>query len=833
MRKKHLFLLGFALVLLCVFGPILFGGHLFSGLYVNLYQVYFFDGQKFLTDALGQWPNWWPAFSSGYPISLTLDGFLNPIFLITLKLFPVIPAYHWLTLGFFLANVAGMYAFARTLKLSQSASLAAAISYGFSGIFIRWTDVLVFTAVYPILPLSFLAITRIHEGSRSWRWIFAALLAYGWIAGFAELLVYILLANAAYALYLMLAETHYKNIGELFIDGIKKYLLPVVASVTLVSPWLVSVYYFIVEHTIRSGGIVSADASGMPLSLSYLVRLFLPRLFVFYGGSIPFLHLDDDIDLYIGLTALFLLAILPFVWRTLDRKARIFFPILLSFAVLMSFHSPLYVLLHPLPVLSWFRWHFKWSFLTVFAAAILAGYAFDAMQTFIEHRHAKVFIKISWGLFGLVVTGLVGMTIFGNRVRVMMIGLALARYEQTSAAMDRELPRSAEYYRWLIERMSDSFVKGFSFFDFWTVFSILICASVLTLTTLSIMKRISLQRLRDGLLVTTLAGALVWTGFLVGEPLSYLTETPATAKYIHKQNAYQTVPVTEEQAETHVPYRVFTFFPDQTVAELQDRYRIDFVSHQNRARLSRELLDDNINTWFRIDGMFNHEPLTESRITLLFIRAAYGSSTSSTTSLPENIARFSSEGTARELGMENVKYVLSPHQLAEPWKLVFESHILNDRVPVYVYENPFLRPRWYLANEAEWTKDSSAESLNVALDHIQDNENLTILESRSPSDVALQSLPDANDEISLVRYGAGDLTLETQTAHARWVVFGETGAAFWQAAIDGEPVSIYRANGAYQAVLVPQGSHKVTFRYPGFWEQTRLAITRLWGAQDR
>jgi hypothetical protein len=833
MRKPLIVITGIGLVLLSVFGPILFGGRLFSGLYVNLYHVYFFDGQQFLINTLGQWPGWWPAFSSGYPISLTLDGFLNPIFLLTLKFFPVLPSYHWLTLGFFLANLAAMYAFGRTLRLSKSAALIAAMSYGFSGIVIRWTDVIVFTAVMPLIPLSFLAITRIHAGMRGWRWIYAAMLAYGWVAGFAELLVYILLANAGYALYLMIVESAYPDVRSFLIDGVKKYLAPVLASVVIVLPWLVSVLYFILEHTIRSGGLATADASSMPLTLSYFVRLFLPRLSVFYGGSIPVLRLEDDIDLFIGMAPLFLLAVLPFVWKSLDKKARIFFPGLLAFAVLMSFRSPLYLLLHPLPVLSWFRWHFKWSFLTVFAAAILAGYALDAIKTFVEHRRAKAFIIAAWSLLGVVVAGLAGMTAFGANVRTRMIDAALSRYEQSSAAIGRELPRSAEYYRWLIEQMADSFVKGFSFLDPWTTFSVCLWLAVLAVVTLAATGRLSHKKLRDGLLLTTLAGSLVWTGFLVGEPVAYLTETPATARYLHEQNRYRTVPVTAEQQETHVPYRIFTFFPDQTIADLQDRFRIELVNHQNRAWLSRELLDDNINTWFRVDGMFNHEPLTESRITLLFTRATHGDTTRTDATLPENIARFSSTGTARELGAQNVKYVLSPHELAEPWKRVFETRAVNDRVPVYVYENPFFLPRWYLADAVEWTQDPSTEGLGVALDRASKTERTTLLETRSPSDAALQTRADPDDTLSLIRYTAGAVTLTTNTAYPRWVVFSETGVSYWRAFVDGTAVPIYRANAAYQAVLVPAGTHEVSFEYPEFWKRMHQALTRLLGTRER
>ncbi len=798
LQKRPVFLIcvAFLCLALFLFAPILFEERLFSGLYVNLYHVFFFAGQKYLIFTLHQWPNWWPHFASGYPISLTLDGFLNPMFILALKFLPVLPAYAWLTFFLFVANGASCYACARAFSLTRAASVIAALAYGFSGIIIRWTDVIVFASIFPILPLSFLAVLKIKQGNRTWRWIWTALLTYAWIGGFAELLVYDLIAIGAFCVTLLLADKPL-TLKKFMLDGFRHFFLPVFVSVLLVSPWLVSVLYFITHDTIRAGGLAVADASSMPLTISYLIHVFLPRLSVFYGDNIPYLRLGDDIDLFLGTVPVLLLISLFFSWKKTSQRHRGFFVGLLAFALLMSFRSPMYLLLHQLPVLNWFRWHFKWSFLTVFAAAILAGYAMDALRAVIHERWAKRTIIIGWTALCLAVLGSFSIMRFAPTLQNKIVSFGMAHY---AASASQNLSRSADYYAWLIRHMADSLVQGLSLSNQWIILLFALWATALASFTIIAWQRISWTRSRQLLVLATALGCVLpWTGFLVGLPNRYLTEEPATAAFLHRANAYWDLPVSGAQAATHVPYRVFPYFPDQSVADLQDRYRINFVDHDNRSWLSREMLDDNNNTWFGIDGMFNHEPLTEARMAALFEQVMGRTATATKDSLAANIRFFSSTHTAELLGIANVKYVTSPHILGGPWKLAQTSHILEKRVPVYLYENPFFRPRWYFADRV-----SASDGLS----------DMTFLERKGA------------DELQLVAYTAGRLELSTKTAEGRWIVFSETGVPFWRAKIDGKKTPLIRANLAYQAVFVPAGTgHRVEFYYLAFWEQARASLT--------
>src|SRR3990167_5919467 len=68
-----------------MFGKVLSGSNLFPQSFIGLYHYIYFTAMQHFTNVLGMLPHWWPAYDSGYPISLTLDAFLNPLFLLALK----------------------------------------------------------------------------------------------------------------------------------------------------------------------------------------------------------------------------------------------------------------------------------------------------------------------------------------------------------------------------------------------------------------------------------------------------------------------------------------------------------------------------------------------------------------------------------------------------------------------------------------------------------------------------------------------------------------------------------------------------------------------------
>jgi hypothetical protein len=839
--KTVLFIAIAVIATLWLIAPVLFGKRLFSGLYTQLLHVYFFNAQQYLIFKLGVWPTWWPNFFSGYPINLTLDGFLNPLFILALKYLPALTAHNWLIYLFWIVNIISCYAFARALKLSWLASAITAITYGFSGIYIRWTDTIVFTVVYAILPLSCLACLRISEGSRRWWWAWIAILSFGWIGGFAELMVYQLLAVGGFCLWLLFTNPRFnpnswkshpfKTVVDFISQGFGRYFLPVLLSLLVVSPWLVSVLYYISVWSNRAGGIGLENSSAMPLTLSYVIHMFLPRLSVVYGGNIPYLTLGDDIDLVLGTMPVLLLLTLPLTWRSNQPRHRMYFFILLIFSILMAFRSPIYGLIHSLPILRWFRWHFKWTFLTTFAAAVLTGFAVDSLDTFWRHRHAKLYLRAIWIALGLFGVSLIGMTLFSEPIKQAIESYATAHYRDAASQMPLAAARSTEYYGRIITAMSASFVKGFSLREVWTSISFFLWFVSLAIFTWVIKNNYQTKLAKIGLLTMSLIGTVgIWTGFLVGLPVSFLTKEPETARYLHTENPYHSLPLTGDTSIATEPYRVMQYFPDQIYAELQDRHKILLIDAMTSAHLSKEMLENNMNTWFQIDGFFNHEPLAVRSALSVFEHAIWVDRPGGRGSLSEQVARFSSIENARLLGSQNVKYVLTLTELSAPWKLGHTSPTMEARIPVYIYENPYFRSRWYLADDVRWSPPSDNGTLKMtrsAMEEISEADNRTVLERQNPADEIMYTSSSTDDRLILQYYTAGRLSLKTETRGYRWVVFAETYFPFWKATIDGEHTKIYRANINGQAILVPPGKHDIEFAYQDMLTMARLSLVGL------
>jgi len=822
--KKHYVLFIIFSASLITLSPVLFDGHIFSGYYVSFYHYYFMAGQKYLIYDLGLWPNWWPHFFSGYPISLTVDAFLNPIFILTIKFFSVITTYHWLTFLFFLTNSLIFYALARNLNLSKNASLIATLSYTFSGIIMRWTDVIVFITIFSMLPLSFLACLKIFYGEKKYWFIWTAALTYSWIAGFSELMSYYLIATGLFYCYLFYEKYglpknkwQYKKLITTSFFGL---FSPVLTSLLLISPWLISVLYFIKNNSIRSEGIGTTNGAGMPLTISHLIHMIHPRLEVFYGDTIPYLRLGTDIDLYVGILPL-ILVMFAFFYKTIEKNYRNFFLFLTSFAVLMSFNSPLFQILHRLPVLNWFRWHFKWSFLTVFALALLAGYGFDATKNFFHSRYAKKIIIILWSAFSVIFLSTITLTIFRKVIKNAIINFGLNQHQNLTS-----INRPLAYYQNIIEQMANSLIKGFSLYNSWLVFSLFIFFLSLTIITCKYKKIISEKNWNISAIFLTILGVFIWTNFLTGPSTDYLNKAPETVEFLHKNNLYQTLPLTEKEQDTYIPYRIFNYFPDQTVAEIQEKYKINLQNHDTRLLFSKEMLDENINTWFNVDGSFNHEPLGDKRIqSLYFIAKAQKTLIDGqyvdTGNFNDYINNFSTNKQAKFMGSINVKYVITPIELQKPWKKVFVSKLFEQKIPITIYENPYFKPRWYFADQVIFTQENNYDKSYELMRNNQNFDTITIIESNNNINWNTQS--SESDQLNLILYTAGDLKIKSNTTNYRWLIFSEAKAPFWQAKINGQNTILYQANHAFQAVLVPPGKNEVEFYYPTFWQQTVIS----------
>jgi hypothetical protein len=127
---------------------------------------------------------------------------------------------------------------------------------------------------------------------------------------------------------------------------------------------------------------------------------------------------------------------------------------------------------------------------------------------------------------------------------------------------------------------------------------------------------------------------------------------------------------------------------------------------------------------------------------------------------------------------------------------------------VYVYENTRAYHRAYLVYKSllEPTDAAIYERVwNKAVDPAQ--------EVALTSGQALDNRPSEGDSVVWISRRSQDFKLKVTNASPAYLVVTQTWYPGWQALVDGTPVEVQKAYGAFQTLLLPAGIHEVEFRF--------------------
>lgn len=130
---------------------------------------------------------------------------------------------------------------------------------------------------------------------------------------------------------------------------------------------------------------------------------------------------------------------------------------------------------------------------------------------------------------------------------------------------------------------------------------------------------------------------------------------------------------------------------------------------------------------------------------------------------------------------------------------------------IFLYSNPNSLSECYIAHKARVVSTAS-ESLHEIADasFIQNRE--VILEGNIETKDT-EARGDETDLVSIKRPSATNVSIETNTQSAGWLVLTDIFYPGWKASIDSKPTEILRANYAFRAVALPAGKHIVQFVY--------------------
>jgi hypothetical protein len=170
-----------------------------------------------------------------------------------------------------------------------------------------------------------------------------------------------------------------------------------------------------------------------------------------------------------------------------------------------------------------------------------------------------------------------------------------------------------------------------------------------------------------------------------------------------------------------------------------------------------------------------------------------------------------------------VKYTLAREPTQPDQREVFRG-----ASGIAVYENAGVFPRAWAVHDFIPIK-SVNEGRAFINEHFQDLRGKAMFMGDPPPNLACQG---AADNVSVTKYEPERVTLQAQMSCNGMVVLSDTNYPGWDAKVDGKPAQIYEVDFAFRGVIVPAGSHQITFRYRprSFIAGVALTLSGLLGA---
>ena len=161
--------------------------------------------------------------------------------------------------------------------------------------------------------------------------------------------------------------------------------------------------------------------------------------------------------------------------------------------------------------------------------------------------------------------------------------------------------------------------------------------------------------------------------------------------------------------------------------------------------------------------------------------------------------------------------------------------LLTERDGIEVYRNEAALPRAYLVN-AWKLMDSVDEMFAYVRTHPFDARTMALLETPRPSGLPKPTVGNPGTAIVTARTSTR-MEIQVEAELRAVLVAVEAYYPGWKAWVDGEPATIFPVNSAFRGLVVPAGSHTVSFAYEpeafrlALWASAAaLLLMGVWGA---
>ena len=768
------------MLVVILFWPILFSTKLLPGFdplllfyplsYHNLYQQSFWA--KSIFSGFDTWAL--PAAGAGnwlyYFLAPGAANFLD-----------FISFYHLIIFFYVILALTFSYLTARQIGFDKLVASLVSSAYIFSAYNLSWMVNVGTGASLFIFPALVYFLLK-FENTLNWRWpvLGGVFLALGLAMSHLQFALIAVFGGFLFSLFLVF-NNGFRRPKWIFLAAISIIFS---IGIALASPELLSEYR-LTQLTARELGLGFAESQECALGIFDFARYLVPSFsFGIVCGTV----------LYIGILPL-ILAILAIFYLP-NRKQILFWISLLVFAVLFSVkYSPLAWLFHYLPIWKSLRGPDRFTMLANFSWAVLAGYGFNwILENKNNFKEFKIFLwlkRIFFGFAALIIT----VNIFGL-FKTTFIKWARDYFDKYYYQKTTGLP--LEHYHKVIENMIDSNFYAFSLFnkDFIIPF-ILAALAVLTVIFVHKFNR------------TALFYVFMLSGFIWAVTSPMVSSGPT-------RDFFKETEIVRFLKQQEGVFRIYSLLPGLAAYQM---IVVAQNSNQNdETEFFKAMLPVNLNLVFgldSIDGLETSIPRRASGLLseLLSERSNFGNKIADARLKPEEKIKIF-ESRANILAMMNVKYIISAFPLNESvFKKVFETRVGRFGVPVYIYENKEILPRFYFAKSVKRAESDEKTALEQLLEPNIDFKAAALIECGDNCGGA------SSGKILDYEYKNGYLRLNTESQTGGWIVFSESFSPHWSAKVNNESAPIYRANYVYQAIRVPAGDNMVEFTHkPKFFK---------------
>ena len=760
---------------------------------------YYYPAMYWFSDALKNGDSflWNPTILSGFPSYLSqVSGYIEPLNIILFLFTPsFLLAYHLRLLIDFILVSLFSYLIARKWGVSNRAAFLIGPTYLMAFHWWYLSNTVIANTLF-LLPFLLWVYVCARDSEKAWKqvvWGMAGGVGVGWVflGGYAQIAIYCLVLVGLYALYdyfFILDASRRAVRFALRLSGV----LTLFASIGFMvgSPQILAA----LAHTalsVRDGGLSYAETQAKVLRLSEFVYFLFPdylRLPLFNGGRKP---------LFIGFLSL-LFAVVAISQMRHHKAVR--GPALLFFFALITAlpYSPIFYILHHLPVFELFRYPYRWMYLGVWALAVLGAFGFDFMSRSSGGKFVRILALCSALMAGTLGCAIVLASFAGDWFWQPVKEFALWLFATLVYAPDAH-PKGFDHYAGAVYRSIDAWRALISLSNEYFLVAYLSLAAGSALFLARSYERVSTR------LFELCATILIVCTFLGVFAVRWQDSLQGSVIWGAREKVLSIIPSSDLPI-----YRLAQFDPGHSFKPRNSNLIWNTEDTNTATDLAHFLAVPNVNQYVGISLIDGYEPF----ITRDLLAVTAGTLASTYTSQDVLVGMTFDDRKNMFLsrldiiGMMGGKYVMMGTEVNHP-DLVLLGTIRASayETPSYIYENKLAWPRVYLATQTESFPHASV--IELVEDH-KTFESITYLDcdacSRSGS---------AESNVVIQKLGNGYFEIIVDAWADEWLIISENFLPGWVASIDGEVVVPTRANGMYMALPIRSGSHRVILQYEG------------------